>query len=84
MLHCGRNTIGNNGHRTRGMVEAEQAKEKPFDTVGFIMDFEGGDLEQDEIIKGFQQLIDTGLVWKLQGNLQRKACMLLALGVCTA
>lgn len=58
-------------------------KEKKFDTVGFIMAFEGGELAEDEIIAGFQQLIDSGVVWQLQGSYGRTAANLIERGYCT-
>ena len=53
-----------------------------FDVVAFIMDFEGGELDDVEIIKGFQHLIDTGLVWSLQGSYGRMAKHLIEEGYC--
>lgn len=54
-----------------------------FDTVGFIIDFEGGNiLEDEEIIEGFQHLIDTGVVWTLQGSYGRMAADLIDRGLC--
>jgi hypothetical protein len=55
---------------------------KPFDTVGFIMDYEGGELDRDEIVEGFQHLIDTGLAWTLQGHYGRTAAALIEAGLC--
>lgn len=56
--------------------------EKPFDHVGFIMDFEGGQLDNQEIIEGFQHLIDSGLARKLQGSYGRTASALIKSGHC--
>jgi hypothetical protein len=53
-----------------------------FDTVGFIMAYEDGELSQDEIVEGFQHLIDTGLAWKLQGSYGRAAQRLIDAGLC--
>lgn len=55
-----------------------------FDTVGFIIAFEGGDLDDEAIIEGFQHLIDSGDVWSLQGMYGRAATQLIASGQCTA
>jgi hypothetical protein len=52
------------------------------DTLGFIMAYEAGELEQDEIIEGFQALIDSGLAWKLQGSYGRMASRLIDAGLC--
>lgn len=54
-----------------------------FDTVGFIMDFEEGNLDQDQIIEGFQHLVDDGTVWHLQGSYQRMASALIEQGLVT-
>lgn len=59
--------------------------ETGFDAVGFIMRLEGGadDLTQDEVIEGFQYLIDTGMAWSLQGSYGRAAMSLIERGYCT-
>jgi hypothetical protein len=59
-------------------------KAPAFDVVGFIMDFEGGILDHDEVVVGFQHLIDTGIVWQLQGSYGRGAAELINAGLCTA
>ena len=53
-----------------------------FDVVDFIIEFEQGGLSDDAIIDGFQYLIDTGLVWQLQGSYGRMAKMLIEDGFC--
>ena len=55
--------------------------EKPFDVVGFIMDFEGGEASDEQIIDGFQHLLDDGTVWTLQGSYGRMAQALLDRGL---
>lgn len=53
------------------------------DTVAFIMAYESGDeLPKEEIVKGFQALIDSGLVWRLQGFYGRMAESLIRAGEC--
>ena len=49
----------------------------------FIITYEQGDATDEEIVVGFQELIDTGLVWKLQGNYGRMATRLIDEGYCT-
>jgi hypothetical protein len=56
--------------------------EKPFDTVGFIMAYEQGDTDEQETIEGFQTLIDSGVVWSLQGSYGRAAARLIEAGYC--
>lgn len=58
--------------------------EEKFDTVGFIIDYESGALTDDEVIGGFQSLIDTGVVWSLQGHYGRTATYLIDHGYCKA
>lgn len=51
--------------------------------INFIMDYESGKLNKDEIIAGFQKGIDSGQVWKLQGSYGRTAHALISAGYCT-
>ena len=55
----------------------------PFDTVGFVMAYEDGGLSEEEIVEGFQHLIDNGTVWQLQGMYGRTAADLIEQGLCT-
>lgn len=57
--------------------------EKEFDVVGFVMDYESGQLSDEDTINGFQVLIDLGLVWQFQGHYGRTATMLIEAGHCT-
>lgn len=52
--------------------------------LDFIMAFEdqGGDMPPEELAAGFQKLIDTGLVWQLQGFYGRMASDLIEQGLC--
>lgn len=52
--------------------------------VDFIIEFEGGTLSHDEIVAGFQKMIDDGTVWTLQGYYGRTAQALIEAGYCTA
>lgn len=60
---------------------AEQQSEKAWDEVGFIMAFEGGELSDDEVIEGFQHLVDNGHAWSLQGSYGRAAAALIQQGL---
>ena len=42
------------------------------------------DATQEEVVAAWQHLIDTGLVWQLQGFYGRMARELIEHGVCTA
>ena len=60
-----------------------RAQKDRFDVVGFIIDYEAGELEGDDIVEGFQHLIDDGTVWSLQGSYGRAAAALIESGACT-
>lgn len=62
-------------------VEGSDAAKAP-DTLDFIMAYEAGELDEPEIVKGFQDLITTGLVWQLQGHYGRTAMQLIQAGLC--
>ena len=53
-----------------------------FNAVDFIMAYEDGELEEEQIIEGFQYLIDSGLAWKLQGSYGRMAIRFIDAGYC--
>jgi len=53
-------------------------------TLDFIMAYEGGELDESEITEGFQDLIDSGTAWTLQGCYGRMAARLIEAGHCTA
>ena len=52
------------------------------DQVDKIIAFEQGDLDEESIIQLFQELIDSGLVWQLQGSYGRMARNLIEAGYC--
>lgn len=64
------------------LAQAAEIK-PPFDTLGFIMAFEGGEVTQEEVIEGFQHLINNGMAWTLQGSYGRAAMSLIEQGLCT-
>lgn len=53
------------------------------DITSKIIDFEMGELPYDETIELFQELIDSGLAWQLQGVYGRTARALIEQGICT-
>ncbi len=60
------------------------SKHTTFDTVSFIMDYEQGNIDADDLIVGFQYLIDSGMAWTLQGHYGRVATQLIERGYCHA
>lgn len=51
--------------------------------LGYIIDFENGSLEEDDVIELFQFLVDTGMAWQLQGFYGRTAEVLIEAGYVT-
>ena len=47
-----------------------------------IIKYEMGQLDDIEIISLFQELIDTGMAWRLQGHYGRTAKALIEAGYC--
>jgi hypothetical protein len=56
--------------------------ENKYALVGKIMDYESGQMEDAEIIIFFQELIDNGMAWSLQGSYGRTATALIKAGYC--
>lgn len=56
----------------------------PRDLVTAIIAFEQGEMEREDIVDLFQHLIDTGMVWQLQGFYGRTAKDLIEEGYCHA
>lgn len=54
---------------------------KPYDSVGAIMDYENGALDEDGTLELFQHLVDTGLAWSLQGHYGRTAAAMIEAGL---
>ena len=59
----------------------EQVK---FDSLDFILRYESDNMIFEEFVEGFQHLIDSGLVWQLQGSYGRTAHALIDSGYCHA
>jgi len=52
------------------------------DVVAKIIAWENGDMSAEDTIAFFQELIDSGTVWKLQGSYGRTARALIEAGYC--
>ena len=56
-----------------------------FDVTGFILAYEAGEIQdEEEVYAGFQELINRGMVWTLQGSYGRQAVQLIQQGFCHA
>lgn len=53
------------------------------DTVDKIMRYESGEMCRDECIQFFQEIVDSGMVWTLQGSYGRTAKALIDAGLVT-
>ena len=50
------------------------------DQIDRIMAYESGELEEPEMVELFQDLVNSGLAWKLQGHYGRTANLLIEAG----
>ncbi len=54
-----------------------------FDNVAIVEGFDGEEHTEEEILAAWQALIDSGIVWQLQGWYGRTASALIEEGLCT-
>jgi hypothetical protein len=62
--------------------QAYPTRNKDMDQLSKMMAWEEGELSDDDTIALFQELIDSGLAWKLQGCYGRMAKQLIEGGYC--
>jgi fructose-bisphosphate aldolase class 1 len=80
------------GTHTLDELEAQDAAAKAkarserigLGTFDAIMLLEGGDATEEQAIAAMQSLIDSGIVWQLQGSYGRAAQNMIDAGHCTA
>jgi hypothetical protein len=51
--------------------------------INDIVSYENGEMEEEEMIEFFQNLINSGMAWTLQGSYGRMAMRLVEDGFCT-
>lgn len=54
-----------------------------FDLVGNIIAFENGELDSESVIALFQELVNSGMAWTLQGSYGRQAELMIQEGLIT-
>jgi hypothetical protein len=71
-------------HYTAGLKAAKARFDAAarFDFAGFLTAYESGELGDCEVIDGFQALIDSGVLYQLQGSYGRTAANLIEQGLC--
>ena len=61
-----------------------KTKQKQYDEVGAIIAYEQGELSEEGTIELFQNLVNNGHAWSLQGSYGRTAKALIDAGVVNA
>ena len=73
-----------NRHAYAGIDPTEYYPEEDrmIQNIDKILAFENGEMDDEQLIEFFQEMIDTGVVWQLQGVYGRTASMLINEGIC--
>ena len=58
----------------------KERKDNVYRILSLIIGYESGELSENEIIRMFQELVNSGLAWKLQGHYGRMAKAMLDSG----
>lgn len=84
-VHPGRDS-GEESHPDASVqaIEYTPRLERSLPNISKLIAFEQGDLDEDEVVALFQDGIDRGWVWHLQGFYGRTASMLIEQGLCSA
>ena len=53
------------------------------DMVGKVIAYESGEMTESEIIAFFQEMVNSGIIWQLQGTYGRMATSLIEQGLVT-
>ena len=64
-------------------VETVRSEQECSADVDSIIRYEAGEMDEEETVEFFQNLIDSGLAWKLQGHYGCTASALIRAGHCT-
>jgi hypothetical protein len=65
-----------------GMNEEDKSEKGKSDIVGKIMAWEDGQMDEEQEAAFFQELINNGMAWTLQGMYGRTAQALIDSGAC--
>jgi hypothetical protein len=55
---------------------------KSRDRVKNIIDYEGGEMEDEDVVKMYQSMINDGTAWRFQGSYGRQAMEYIRAGAC--
>ena len=67
---------------SRSATNDTVAKQTPLTLLEQIVSYEQGSMGEKEVTTFFQQLIDSGMCWTLQGHYGRTAAYLIEAGAC--